>query len=900
MKRLTSNEIRKMFLDYFKEHGHMIVPSASLIPDNDPSILWINAGVAPLKKYFDGRENPPSKRLVNAQKCLRTNDIENVGKTARHHTFFEMLGNFSIGDYFRDEALGYAWELLTSPNWYGIDKEKLYVTVYPDDNETYEKWLSLGVNPSHIIKCKDNFWDIGSGPCGPDSEIFFDRGEKYDPENKGIELLKKDVENDRYIEIWNVVFSQFNHKPGLERKDFPELPHKNIDTGMGLERLVCIIQSGETNYDTDLFMPIIKRIEELSSAKYDGSMPFKVISDHVKTLVFALSDGASFSNEGRGYVLRRILRRACRYGKKIGLHEPFMYKLTGSVIGIMKDAYPYLVRNKELVDKQIKKEEETFLKTLSSGERKLNEMVSSGKKITGQDVFKLYDTYGFPYELTEEILRENNIMISKDEFLSCMQRQKQMAREASNMSKSASMNVQSDLINFKEESTFTGYDELQTKAKVIFLCDTEGKKGEFYSEGMVVLDKTPFYATMGGQEGDTGYITNDNLKAEVIRTEKAPNGQNVCFVRIINGEINVGDEVVASVDEEKRFTTCQNHTATHLLQKALQDVLGSNVTQAGSYVDYENLRFDFHYDGQITDEDIIKVEEKVNEMIKACYPAEIKEMSLDDAKKLGAMALFEDKYGSTVRVVKFGSSIELCGGTHVTNTGNIRSFAIKQIESKGLNVYRIEGVCDTNLETEVFDMIKPYNDEMILLLKKAKKIVSKAEEDGFELSFNAKISNERPKCYKDILENKSEVERLRKDVASLEKKYDEEKVKALLLKAPSYASNKVDGKYGEVVIETFNNYDMNAVKTLASEVLTKLENGIVFFANVNENAVNFVAKASDTLKDKINVGQLVKDVSVICEGNGGGSSSFAQGGGTNASKLDMAMNYVKQNIVNKE
>lgn len=898
MKQLSSNEIRKIFLDYFESKGHMVVPSASLIPDNDPSLLWINAGVAPLKKYFDGRAVPPKKRLVNVQKCLRTNDIENVGKTARHHTFFEMLGNFSIGDYFRDEALEYCFELLTSDKYYGIDKDKLYVTVYPDDEETYNKWLSLGVDKSHIIKCADNFWDIGLGPCGPDSEVFFDRGKEYDPDNLGVKLLEEDVDNERYVEIWNNVFSQYNHLEGLNRNEFPELPHKNIDTGMGLERLVCVIQGGKTNYDTDLFLPIIKRLEALTGVKYEGQLAFKVIADHVRTLVFALSDKASFSNEGRGYVLRRILRRAARYGRTLGLYEPFMDKLTGEVINVMKEAYPYLVREKGNVDKQIKKEEETFLKTLSLGEKRLGELVKSGHKITGEDVFKLYDTYGFPYELTEEMLSENNVKIDRDEFDKYMMEQKTRARNANK--NAPGMSVQGDLVNFTTPSVFTGYDELETESTVLFVGDENGNKADIYSEGMVILDKTPFYATMGGQLGDRGYLTNDNLKAEVVKCEKAPNGQNCCYVRIISGDVNPGDKVLAKVDKESRFTTCQNHSATHLLHYALRKVISNDITQAGSYVDDKTLRFDFRYTGKVTDNEIIEVERQVNEMIKACYPLEVKEMGVEEAKKTGAIALFDEKYGDVVRVVKFGESVELCGGTHVTNTGNIRSFAIKDVESKGLNIYRVEGVCDTNLETEIFSMIKPYNDEMILLLKKAKKIVFEALEKGIKLTLNVNISNERPRCYKDILENKEEVILVRKEIARLEREYKEALAKKLIEKTSDFASKKVMGRYGEVAILEFKNEDINALKSLCSSVLTKLQDGIVFIVNVKDDAINFVAKASDSLKDKINVGLLIKDVSVIAEGNGGGSATFAQGGGTNPDKLDMILTFVKSKIIDKE
>ena len=892
MKKLTSSEIRQMFLDFFKSKEHMIVPSASLIPDNDPSLLWINAGVAPLKKYFDGREIPPKRRLTNSQKCIRTNDIESVGDTY-HHTFFEMLGNFSIGDYFRDEALEYAWELLTSPDWYAIDKEKLYVTVYPDDKETYDRWVSLGLDESHIIKCEGNFWDIGPGPCGPDSEIFYDRGEEYD--KRGPELIKKEIDNDRYIEIWNNVFSQFNHIDGMERKDFPELPHKNIDTGMGLERLVCTLQNCKTNYDTDLFKPIINKVEELSGVKYTDQKEIRSIADHIKTLTFALSDGASFSNEGRGYVLRRILRRASRFGRTLGINEPFMYKLTDCVIEIMKDAYPYLKEHKEIVDRQIKKEEETFLKTLSSGEKRLNELTLSGKKITGEDVFKLYDTYGFPYELTKEILSEQGIEINKEEFDKCMENQRLMARNAAK--KTSGMAVQGDIVNFKEESIFTGYDELQTTAKVIFVGDLEGNVSDIYSEGIIITDKTPFYATMGGQEGDVGTIVGNGIKADVLKTEKAPNGQSMHYVRIIEGDINVGDTITLVVDKENRFTTCQNHSATHLLQKSLQEVLGNDVTQAGSFVNQETLRFDFKYVGKITDKDIIKVEEKVNEKIDACYPAEIKEMDIEDAKKMGAMALFGEKYKDVVRVVKFGNSIELCGGTHVTNTGNIRRFAIKSVESKGLNIYRIEAVCDTNLEIELFKMIKPYNDEMILLLKKAKKIVADAKEKEIDLNLDVKISNERPKCYKDILENKQEVETLRKQIADLDKKFNEELSKKALSKIDEYVNEKINGIYGDVVIKTFENEDASMLKTLAGAIESKLNNGIVLLINTKENSINFVAKENNNLKDVFNVGTLIKDISKIASGNGGGSPTFAQGGGTDPDKLDMILTYVNSKIV---
>ena len=892
MKKMTSNEIRNMFLKFFESKGHMIVPSASLIPDNDPSILWINAGVAPLKKYFDGREVPPKKRLTNSQKCIRTNDIENVGDTY-HHTFFEMLGNFSIGDYFRNEALEYAWELLTSDKYFNFDKNKLYVTVYPDDTESYEKWIKLGLDESHIIKNKDNFWDIGPGPCGPDSEIFYDRGEKYD--KRGPELIEKDIDNDRFIEIWNNVFSQFNHIDGKERKDFPELPHKNIDTGMGLERLVSIIQDVDTNYDTDLFMPIINKIEELSGVKYSDQREIRAIADHIKTLTFALADGASFSNEGRGYILRRVLRRASRFGRKLGIYEPFMYRLVPTVAEMMNDYYPYLMDNKENIQNKIKSEEAMFLKTLSAGEKRLKELIDSGNKITGSDVFKLYDTYGFPYELTVEILKEENIFVDKEEFDKCMENQKNMARSAAK--ETSGMNVLGDLVNFKDESKFVGYDSLTCDAKVIFVGDNSGNISDIYSEGIIITDKTPFYATMGGQKGDTGYIYSNDFKAEVLRTEKAPNGQNMHYVRIISGSIKKGDTVTLKVDENKRYTTCQNHSATHLLQKALQDILGESVHQAGSYVDDETLRFDFNYEGKISDEDIIKVEEKVNEMIDNGYERNLTITTLEEAKKMHAMALFSDKYKDSVRVVSFGPSVELCGGTHVNNTKDIKRFAIKSIESKGANVYRIEAVCDLNLENEVFSMIKPYNDEMILLLKKAKAIVDNANLDGINLKFNFDISNERPKCYKDILENKEEVTNLRKNLAKLEKEYKDALASKLINDADKYLSNKVKGKYGDVLILEFNDTDINLLKQLTGALINRLDNGIIFIYNLNGTSVNFIAKANESLKDTISMGELIKNVSTIANGRGGGSASFAQGGSSETDKLNMIINYVKDKLL---
>ena len=486
-------------------------------------------------------------------------------------------------------------------------------------------------------------------------------------------------------------------------------------------------------------------------------------------------------------------------------------------------------------------------------------------------------------------------LLNKDEFDKCMAKQKEMARSASK--KVSGMNVQGDIVNFEAEVIFTGYDELETNAKAIFVGDENGNRGDIYYEGTVIFDKTPFYATKGGQLGDIGAITGDNVKAEVLKTESTASGAIIHYVRIISGDINEGDVVTLSVDKENRFKTSQNHSATHLLQKSLQEVLGDEVHQKGSSVDFETLRFDFNYSGKINDDDIIKVEELVNEKIKACLPNETKVMSLEEAKKTSAMALFDEKYGDSVRVVKFGNSIELCGGTHVKNTGDIRSFAIKSIESKGLNIYRIEAVCDTNLSIELFEVIKPWNDEMILLLKKARNIVNEANKKGITLTFNPVISNERPVSYKDILENKNEVLTLRKQIADLEKEYKEEIINNELKNVDNYVNKKVNGKHGEVVILSLENYEIDVIKTLAGAICSKLQDGIAFIVNSKENAINFVAKASDALKDKINLGSLIKDVAKIAEGNGGGSPIFAQGGGTRQDKLEMILEYVKQNII---
>ena len=574
MKKMTSREIREMWLKYFSLNGHKIVSSSSLIPHDDDTLLWINAGVAPLKRYFDGSEVPVCKRLTNIQKCIRTNDIENVGVTRRHHTFFEMMGNFSIGDYFKNEALEFAFNLLTGKEWFDIPVEKLYVTVFPSDTETISKWKELGILEDHIIKLEDNFWEIGPGPCGPDTEIFFDRGEKYDPNHDALEKFKRDEDNERFVEIWNNVFSQYNSEVGKKREEYQELPSKNIDTGAGLERWACVFQDADSNFDTDLFLPIINKIEEMTGIIYDGSMPFKVLADHIRALTFALSDGATFENYGRGYILRRLLRRSVRYGKKLGLKGLFMYKLVDCVVDNMKEYYPYLADKQVRVKALIMQEEELFGKTLVQGEKKLYELMdeSLDNTISGIDAFKLYDTYGFPFELTLEYLSEKGYTTNKDEFDRYMNEQKQLSK--TNVHHENMMQSQNELLlNYKETSEFI-YDKYKLKGNIIALINDNQFVDKITKDGFVILDKTCFYATGGGQVNDTGIIMGDNFEARVVDVFKGPNMQNILKVKVLSGIIKKGicEQVV---DETRRKEIEANHSSSCIIKALTRTCLSA-------------------------------------------------------------------------------------------------------------------------------------------------------------------------------------------------------------------------------------------------------------------------------------------------------------------------------------
>ncbi len=867
MKNLTANEIRTIWLNFWKERGHYVEPSASLIPHNDPTLLWINAGVAALKKYFDGSEIPANKRITNVQKSLRTNDIENVGMTARHHTFFEMLGNFSIGDYFRNEVIPWAFDLLTNEKYFGIDPMKLYITYHPDDEATKNLWIRCGMQEDHMIPLEDNFWCIGEGPCGPDTEIFFDRGEKYDPDHLGIRLLKEDIENDRYIEIWNIVFSQYNAQEGVARKDYKELPHKNIDTGGGLERFACIMQGAETNFETDLFLPIIKETEKLTKVPYEeNKMAYRVIADHIRTCTFALSDGASFSNEGRGYVLRRILRRAMRYGRKLGIYEPFLYRLVDVVTDIMKDFYPYLLEHKERVKKTIYSEEVRFLKTLASGEQLLRKMMEDTSTLTGEEAFKLYDTYGFPIELTVEIASENGVKVDMDGFHDEMKKQKERARAA--RGDLQSMNRQSaDLMSFTLPSEFD-YESTNMEARVIGLFKDGKRVDVIEEEGDVIFDHTCFYSESGGQAPDKGTIMNGETEAEVLDVQKAPNHQFLHHVHLLYGTLHEGDILSLAIDTKKRYLTRKNHSSAHLLQSALRKVLGDHVHQEGSYVDDEIMRFDFSHSSKITDTELKEIEALVNGWINDAIEQKTLLLPIEEAKKTGATALFDEKYGDVVRVVTFGDiSKEFCGGTHVHNTAEIGCFAIEFEESIASGVRRIQARTG----------LKAYE-----LLKKREALLA-----DIQAMMKAGSYLEIQDRLKTLLHEK--------EVLTLENRRLKEK-------EANFEAKQLENRFvmynGVHLLAAYlNDTDRDGLMKRMDQLKTVYDDDVIVLIGGKDGNLPIVSHVSSLAqKEGIRAGDLVKAVSAILGGSGGGRPEMASGGGKDASKIDEALAKVKELI----
>lgn len=875
MKELTSSEVRQMFLDFFQTKGHAIEPSASLIPVDDPTLLWINSGVATLKKYFDGTVVPENLRIVNAQKSIRTNDIENVGRTARHQTMFEMLGNFSLGDYFKKEALQWAWEFLTSPNWIGFDPERLYVTVYPKDEEAKRIWQDeIGLSSDHIIEMEDNFWDIGAGPSGPDTEIFYDRGQKFndlsddDPENY------PGGENERYLEIWNLVFSEFNHKSD---DTYEPLPNKNIDTGMGLERIVSVIQDAPTNFETDLFMPIIRDIQQISDrVKYgdnqDLDVSFRVIADHIRALAFAIADGALPSNEGRGYVLRRLLRRAVMHGQKLGINQSFLYRLVGTVGKIMSSYYPEVLQQQTFVEKVIKTEEQRFYETINEGMAILDQLLAKEKNeqsqmIQGADIFKLYDTYGFPVELTEEIASEAGFEVDHAGFEKEMQAQRERARNARNNEQS--MKLQSSLLTeVNVASEYVGYTTLETESALVLIIQNEEFIDNISSgQAEVIFSQTPFYAELGGQVADTGVIIDQcgEVCAVVTDVQKAPKGQYLHQIDV-KKNLQKGQTYTLQVDKTRHNSIIKNHTATHLLHKALKEVLGSQSNQAGSLVAPDYLRFDFSHFGQITAEELQEMEKIVNEKIWQALPVTTIETDIDTAKEMGAMALFGEKYGHDVRVVNIADwSIELCGGNHVKNTEDIGIFKITSESGIGAGVRRIEAVTSKNAyQQSVQQEDKLRQVAELFKLPKTDNVVDKAKQLQQELEQALK-----------------ENEQLSNRIANQQAENVFQEVN--YVNNISYVSAQVDVK------------DMNHLRQLADQWKQQKISDVLVLATENNGKANLLAAVtSEKNKEGIKAGDLIQAIAPKVGGGGGGRPDLAQAGGKKPEGIPQALNEVRQ------
>ncbi|MDW4234526.1 alanine--tRNA ligase [Staphylococcus saprophyticus] len=873
MKNLKASEIRQNFIDYFVEKGHMVEPSAPLVPIDDDSLLWINSGVATLKKYFDGRETPRKPRIVNSQKAIRTNDIENVGFTARHHTFFEMLGNFSIGDYFKQEAIEFTWEFLTSEKWMAMEPKLLYVTIHPEDKEAYRIWNEdIGLEESRIIRIEGNFWDIGEGPSGPNTEIFYDRGEDFGQDDPAEEMYPGG-ENERFLEVWNLVFSEFNHN---KDHTYTPLPNKNIDTGMGLERMASLAQNVRTNYETDLFMPIIHEVEKVSGKTYlendNYDVAFKVIADHIRTIAFAIADGALPANEGRGYVLRRLLRRAVRFSQSLDINEPFMYRLVDIVADIMEPYYPNVKEKADFIKRVIKSEEERFHETLEEGLAILNNLVAQAKtsthEISGKDAFKLYDTYGFPVELTEEIATQENLSIDMQTFEEEMQQQRDRARQA--RQNSQSMQVQSEVLKkITTDSTFVGYDVMD-KASVITDIIQNGELVESAEAGETIyfiLRETPFYAVSGGQVADQGTISNENFEIAVTEVTKAPNGQNLHKGEIQFGTVKKNAEVSASVNHKERRSIKKNHSATHLLHAALKEVLGDHVNQAGSLVEADRLRFDFSHFGPMTQEEIDTVERRVNEEIWNSIEVDIQEMPISEAKQLGAMALFGEKYGEIVRVVNMAPfSIELCGGIHVNNTAEIGLFKIVSESGTGAGVRRIEALTGKSA---------------FLYL------------ETIQSQFNAVKSQVKVKSDDQVLEK---IVHMQDEEKELTKQLEQKNKEVTSLKMGDI-TNQVEEINGLKVLATEVDVpNAKAIRETMDDFKSKLQDTVIVLISNIDGKVSLVATVPKALTDKVKAGDIIKNMAPVVGGKGGGRPDMAQGGGTEPKNITESLRFIKDYI----
>ena len=871
MKSYGLNELRKKYLEFFESKGHLALPSFSLVPENDKSLLLINAGMAPLKPYFTGQEIPPRTRVTTCQKCIRTGDIENVGKTARHGTFFEMLGNFSFGDYFKHEAIAWSWEFLTKV--LEIPEDRLYPSVYLEDDEAFDIWnKEIGVAKDRIFRFgkEDNFWEHGAGPCGPCSEIYYDRGEKYGCGKPGCTV---GCECDRYIEIWNNVFTQFENDG---EGHYTELENKNIDTGMGLERLATVMQDVDSIFDVDTIKAIRDKICEFAGVsygeEYKTDVSIRVITDHIRSVTFMVSDGITPSNEGRGYVLRRLLRRAARHGRLLGIQGEFLAKLSETVMAESHTGYPELLDRKDYIIKLITVEEQNFNKTIDQGLAILNTMMEdlqkSGEKVlSGENTFKLYDTYGFPIDLTIEILEEKGFSVDEDGFKKAMENQRQTARDARETTNYMGKDVTIyQSIDASVESKFVGYDRLTHESKVTVLTTKDAivdelKEGE---EGTILVEETPMYATMGGQVADAGVIEGADgtfVVEDVIKLQ----GTKIGHVgRVTKGVIKKGETVKLTVDEEQRNLTANNHSATHLMQQALREVLGSHVEQKGSLVDKDKLRFDFTHFSPMTEEEIAKVEEIVNREIEAGLDVVTNEMSIEDAKKTGAMALFGEKYGEVVRVVQMGTfSSELCGGTHVSNTRNISAFKIISESGVAAGVRRIEALTGKAL----FE----YYNTMESELQKAAKLLK-----AVPLEVSEKV-----------VSLQDEVKQLQKENDKLKAKLAKEAAGDLLSEA-----KEVDGIH--ILTKQLTDVDMNGMRDLGDEAKQKLGEAFIVFASQVGEKVNLIAMATDgAMKKGAHAGNLIKEVASIVGGGGGGRPNMAQAGGKLPEKIPEALACAK-------
>ena len=863
MKYMTGNEIRKAYLDFFESKKHLKLHSFSLVPENDPSLLLIGAGMAPLKPYFTGKLVPPSYRVTTSQKCIRTGDIDNVGRTARHHTFFEMLGNFSFGDYFKKEAITWAWEFLTEV--LELDMNKLYVTVYPEDEEAYDIWHNIvGLADERIFKLEDNFWEIGEGPCGPDSEIFYDLG----PERGcGKPTCNVGCDCDRYLEIWNLVFTQFN-----KTKDgsYEPLEKKNIDTGAGLERLASVIQQKESNFETDLLFPIMQRVIDVCHGDYNNKeqkIAVKVIGDHIRAVTMMIGDGILPSNEGRGYVLRRILRRAVRFGRVLGIEEAFLADLVDIVIDMYKEAYPELAERKELIKTVIATEEAQFSATLAQGLELLNAMIEDADGVgvlAGEKVFKLYDTFGFPVELTEEIVQEHGITIDHDGFDKAMKAQQERARAA--RAKVSAKVATPDTTGLDQSALVKDENAVNARVVLIGIDGAAVERAEKDTAITIILDKTPFHAEGGGQIGDTGYITGPSGKAEVTDTKSLANGLTYMIAIVTEGSLSKGDEVDITVDKVRNLDIARNHTATHLLQAALRKVLGTHVNQAGSLVTPERLRFDFTHFSPMTNEELAEVEKEVNRQIMKNVELEIEEMPVDDAIKKGAMALFGEKYGDIVRVVNVpGFSCELCGGSHVPNTSVIGSFRIVGESGTGTGIRRIEAVtgkaaheravADAVLLQEVATLLKSKEADIPAKIEQLLTALKEAEREVAQLSHKLATSS-----LDDILAAKEEIH-------------------GVSVTAASVTADSAEG-----------------LRDMADMVLDKV-GGIVLLGAVQGDKVSFVCKGDKELtKQGYHAGKIVKAAAVAAGGGGGGRPDMAQAGGKDPQKLEEALKAGKEAV----